>query len=214
MAANDTLSALLFSLNFVRFGLFTAFMIAADLLNQLIFRVSVHNDSQAYKELFLLYYKRLLQFATSITHTKQSAEDVVSDVFLKIWTNREGLRSIENLHLYLYVSTKNHSINYLMREKKQASFSIDDSQVELKSIYFNPEQLMITAEMFKRIRNAVQLLPPKCQLIFKLVKEDGLKYKEVAELLHLSLKTIESQMTIALRRIGKSIQFNLESSLS
>jgi len=101
-----------------------------------------------------------------------------------------------------------------MREKKQASFSIDDSLVELKSIYFNPEQLMITAEMFKRIRNAVQLLPPKCQLIFKLVKEDGLKYKEVAELLHLSLKTIESQMTIALRRIGKSIQFNLESSLS
>ena len=189
-------------------------MTAASLLNKIVYQVSVHNDSMAYKELFLLYYNRLIQFATSLTHSRQSAEEVVSDVFLKIWTNRAGLIKIENIHLYLYVTTKNHSINYLVREKKQISFSLDDVSVELKSIYYDPEQLMITAEMFKRIRSAVQALPPRCRLIFKLVKEDGLKYKEVAELLHLSLKTVESQMTIALRRIGKSIQFNLESSLS
>jgi RNA polymerase sigma-70 factor (ECF subfamily) len=73
----------------------------------------------------------------------------------------------------------------------------------------NPEQLMITAEMFKRIRDAVNELPNKCRLIFKLVKEDGLKHREVAQLLNLSAKTVENQMTIAIRKIGQSIRFNL-----
>jgi RNA polymerase sigma factor (sigma-70 family) len=63
--------------------------------------------------------------------------------------------------------------------------------------------------MFKRIRDAVNELPNKCRLIFKLVKEDGLKHKEVAQLLNLSVKTVENQMTIALRKIGQSIRFNL-----
>ena len=62
---------------------------------------------------------------------------------------------------------------------------------------------MMTEEMMRQIRQAVNNLPPRCRLIFKLVKEDGLKYKEVAELLQLSVKTIEAQMAIALRRIGK-----------
>ena len=62
--------------------------------------------------------------------------------------------------------------------------------------------------MHKRLHYAINELPPKCRLIFKLVKEDGLKYREVAELLNLSVKTIENQMTIALRKIGQSVQFD------
>ena len=74
--------------------------------------------------------------------------------------------------------------------------------MQLNSIYFDPEQLMMTEEMMRQIRQAVNNLPPRCRLIFKLVKEDGLKYKEVAELLQLSIRTIEARMAIALRRIG------------
>jgi RNA polymerase sigma-70 factor (ECF subfamily) len=76
-------------------------------------------------------------------------------------------------------------------------------------MYPNPEQLMITSEMHKRLNLAVDALPPRCKLIFKLIKEDGLKYKEVAQLLELSQKTIENQMTIALRKIGESIQLEV-----
>jgi RNA polymerase sigma-70 factor (ECF subfamily) len=67
---------------------------------------------------------------------------------------------------------------------------------------------MITAEMFKRIRDAVNELPNKCRQIFKQVKEYGFKNREVAQLLNLSVKTVENQMTIALRKIGQSIRFN------
>ena len=73
---------------------------------------------------------------------------------------------------------------------------------------------MITAEMLKRIQSAINQLPPKCQLIFKLIKEDGLRYKEVAELLGLSIKTIENQMALALRKLENSIGFDIVRSVS
>jgi RNA polymerase sigma-70 factor (family 1) len=184
-------------------------MIAPSLLNKLLNRIALYDDAIAYKELFLLYHSKLVQFSSSITHSKESAEEVVSDVFLKIWNGRTTLTRIENFHLYIYVSTKNLSINSLLKQKRTESFSLDDTVIEFKSICPNPEQLMITAEMHKRLYYAINELPPKCRLIFKLIKEDGLKYREVAELLNLSLKTIENQMTIALRKIGHSIQFDL-----
>ena len=184
-------------------------MIAASLLGKLIERIAYNNDANAYKELFLLYHKRLLNFSITITHSKESAEEVVSDVFLKLWMNRSTLTTIENFHLYIYIVTKNLSINRTLKEKKEQSFSLDETVVNTKNIYFDPEQLLITSEMQKRIWLAIETLPPKCQLIFKLIREDGLKYKEVAELLNLSVKTIENQMTIALKRISESIRFDL-----
>lgn len=183
-------------------------MTAATHLHEIV--VSVANgDENAYKKLFLLYHSKLINFSYSITHSKESAEDVVSDVFLKIWIKRKSLVEIENFHLYLYVTTKNSSINRLLKQKRETTFSLDQVLVELKSIYADPEQLLITAEMLRRVQQAIKELPPRCQLIFKLIKEDGLKYKDVAELLNLSIKTIEAQMTIALRKIGSSIQFDL-----
>jgi RNA polymerase sigma-70 factor (family 1) len=183
-------------------------MVEDTLLRKLITAIAYKDDAAAYKELFLLYHKRLLNFSITITHSKESSEEVVSDVFMKIWTNRKVLPAIENFHLYIYIATKNLSINKALKEKKRESFSLDEIAIDVKSIYSDPEQLMITSEMQKRIRSAIQALPPKCQLIFKLIKEDGLKHKEVAELLNLSLKTIENQMTIAIRKISEVIRFD------
>ncbi len=171
------------------------------------------NDSFAYKKLFLFYYPRLLSFSYALTNCKESSEEVVSDVFLKIWCNRATLLLISNFHLYIYVSTKNASLNCLEKQKRMKTFSLDEVQTEFKSIYYDPEQLMISAEMFARVCTAVQNLPPKCRLIFKLIKEDGLSYKEVAELLHLSIKTIENQMTIALRKLGDAVSLQKKSFL-
>jgi RNA polymerase sigma-70 factor (family 1) len=176
-------------------------------------RIAVHNDEQAYKELFHHFYPSLYQFALSILKTGLLADEVVSDVFLRIWQKRAALARIQNLKLYLFISTRNTALNYLRQQKRPALLP-DDYRVQLRSIYFDPEQMMITAEMISRIRQAVSQLPPRCQLIFKLIKEDGLKYKEVAELLHLSAKTIENQMTLALRKIGTAIQFDIRTTVN
>ena len=176
-------------------------------LTEIVARIALNDDGVAYKQVFAHYYPKLLSFSFAITHCKESSEEAVSDVFVKIWQSRKTLLQVQNFHLYLYVSTKNISLNYLAKQKRTHSFSIDDVKTEIRSLYYDPEQLMISAEMFKRICNAIRELPPRCQLIFKLVKEDNLRYKEVAELLHLSAKTVEAQMTIALKKLGNSVAF-------
>lgn len=183
-------------------------------LQDLIARIALNDDGEAYKELFLHYHPRLLSFSKAITHNKESSEEVVSDVFLKVWTLRLTLLRISNFPLYLYISTKNVSLTYLARQKKARVFSLDEIKTEFVSLSYNPEQMLITTEIFRRICAAVQSLPPKCQLIFKLVKEDGLRYKEVAELLHLSVKTVENQMAIALRKLGESASLQQQIFLS
>jgi len=180
----------------------------------LVSRIANEDDADAYKELFHSYYNRLLQFSLSITHSKQFAEEVVSDVFLKIWLKRKSLVKIQNKHLYLYICAKNHSINKLAKERRGEVFSFDECQVEIQSVFFDPEQLMITEEMLKRIHGAINQLPQRCRLIFKLIKEDGLKYKEVAELLGISIKTVENQMAIALKKMEQSIGFDIVRSVS
>lgn len=180
-------------------------MMTAEQLSKLLGRIAIYNDCQAYKALFMDYHQPLVRFSTSITRCKEWAEDVVSDVFLKLWIQRKALQQIRNFHLYIYVTTRNLSINRLLKEQKLHHFSIDDMEVRIMSLNTNPEELMITSEMKNRIHRSVNELPNRCRLIFKLIKEDGFSYKETAELLDLSLKTIENQMTIAFKKIGESI---------
>jgi RNA polymerase sigma-70 factor (family 1) len=163
------------------------------------------DDAQAYKQLFIIFQPSLIVFANSIIKSKEISEEIVSDVFLKIWEKRHSLDKVENLKFYLFTAVKNRAINKLQDVKRNTSISIDETSVEFTSLYHDPEQKMISAEMVAQIQAIIRNLPPRCQLIFKLVKEDGLKYKEVAELLQLSIKTVENQMTIALRKIGEAV---------
>src|SRR5271170_5988310 len=161
-------------------------MIAFDKIADLQLRIARNEDHKAYKELFTSLYTYLLHFAFTLVKMKQPAEEIVSDVFIKIWQKRKELEKIENLKVYLYISTKNTALNYLEKQKRAATDNIDKFANQFKSIYFDPEQLMITADMVSLIHEAIESLPLRCKMIFKLVKEDNLKYKEVAEILNIS----------------------------
>jgi RNA polymerase sigma-70 factor (family 1) len=176
----------------------------------LLSAIALYNDQGAYKELYLLLYKPLKQFAYSILKSGEEAEELVSDVFIRIWEKKDKLTGIESPLFYFYATAKNLAITRLNKQKRQVSISPEEWLVQMNSVYFDPEQLMMTEEMLRQIKKAVNDLPPRCRLIFKLIKEDGLKYKETAELLHLSVKTVEAQMAIALRRIAKCMHFDLK----
>jgi RNA polymerase sigma-70 factor (ECF subfamily) len=171
--------------------------------------IACFDDTQAYKQLFLLFYPSLVPFAVSIIKSKELAEEIVSDVFVKIWQKRQQLDKVDNLKFYLFTAVKNRCINELNDSKNKSAININDSSIEFRSLYHDPEQKMISAEMMNKIRLAVNGLPPRCQLIFKLVKEEGLKYKEVAELLQISVKTVENQMSLAFKKIGTAINYKL-----
>jgi RNA polymerase sigma-70 factor (ECF subfamily) len=171
--------------------------------------IACFDDTQAYKQLFLLFYPSLVPFAVSIIKSKELAEEIVSDVFVKIWQKRQQLDKVDNLKFYLFTAVKNRCIDALNGSQHKHVININDVSLEFRSLYHDPEQKMISAETIKKIKDAVQELPPRCQLIFKLVKEEGLKYKEVAELLQISVKTVENQMSIAFRKIGTAINYKL-----
>ena len=181
-----------------------------DYIKRLLSAIALNDDQVAYKELFVLLHGRLKQFAYSILKSGEEAEELVSDIFIRIWQKKDKLTEIESPLFYFYTTAKNLAINRLNKQKKQANISIEDWLVQMNSIYFDPEQLMMTEDMVRQIKKAVNDLPPRCRLIFKLIKEDGLKYKETAELLQLSVKTIEAQMAIALRRIAKCMHLEIK----
>lgn len=180
-------------------------------IKRLLSAISLNDDQIAYKELFILLHSRLKKFAYSILKSGEEAEELVSDIFIGIWEKRDQLTKIDSPLLYFYTTAKNLSFNRIKKLKKQQTINLnpDDWFIQFQSIYFDPEQLMMTEEMIRQIKKAVNELPPRCKLIFMLVKEDGLKYREVAELLNLSVKTVEAQMAIALRRLGKCMHLEV-----
>ncbi len=183
-------------------------MIAAAKVKYLQEQIARNDDTFAYKELFVSFYNPLLRFAITLVKSKEQGEEVVSDVFVNVWEKRKRINSISNLKVYLFIAVKNTALNYLSRQNKNLTDNVDEAGIEFKSIYFDPEQLMVTAEMVARIKNAIEQLPPKCKLIFKLIKEEELKYRDVAEILGVSVKTVESQIAIALKKIGATIHFD------
>src|SRR6266436_5200495 len=101
-------------------------MITAANIQNLQSKIARFDDQQAYKELFTSLYPFLFQFAKTLVKAKESAEEIISDVFIKVWEKRKELEKIENLKLYLYVATRNIAFNYLDKQKRNATFSIDD----------------------------------------------------------------------------------------
>jgi RNA polymerase sigma-70 factor (family 1) len=187
--------------------------IAALRIQYLQSRISRFDDQLAYKELFTGFYPFLFHFVTGIVKSRQSAEEIVSDLFMKIWEKRKTLEEIQNLRVYCFVAARHLSINQLEKQKRQHSVNIEDYKGRLIHMAPDPEQSMISAEMLRRVREVVEELPPRCKLSFKLVKEYGFKYREAAEILQVSEKTIENQLTIALRKISSAIHFDIGRSI-
>lgn len=159
-------------------------------------------DEGAFTQLYLHFGKKLILFGISLVRSKEIAEELVEDVFVRIWANREAITGIENLTVYLYVAVKNKSLNKLSQKAKEliaAPFDYLDTIMD--EFAADPYELMITSEMMAQMQLAIEALPPRCKMIFKLVREDGLKYKEVAEILNISINTIDVQMAIAIKKI-------------
>lgn len=174
-----------------------------------------NNDETAFTQLYLHFGKKLIHFSISLVRSKEIAEELVEDVFVKLWANRYHITDIENLTVYLYVAVKNRSLNVLSQKAKElvaSSFDYLDTTVD--EFAADPYDLMITAEMMRRMHQAIESLPPRCKMIFKLIREDGLRYKEVGDILNISVNTIDTQMAIAVKKICSALQIKKPSTAS
>lgn len=176
-------------------------------MQELIHRIQFHDDEMAFNQLYQQNVVKIFQFAYSFVKEKEIAEEIVNDVFLKLWIDRAKLNTIKNLSVYLYVSVKNSSLNYLNRisSKRNTFMTAYEQSFDLFLVEPDPEQLLISKQMKVSIDQAVSQLPPRCRVIFKMVREDNLTANEVAQILEISNKTVFAQLSIAIKKIEELV---------
>jgi RNA polymerase sigma-70 factor (ECF subfamily) len=177
-----------------------------SLIKELHFQIAVYEDEVAYKKLFFLLFPALQNFAFSIVKQRQVAEEIASDVLINVWAQRQALLKIEDLKMYLFISARNAAIRKFRQEHKIKKISLDELKVEFISDYCSATDILHGSELRKEIHQALQQLPPRCKIIYKLAKEDKLPYKNIASLLGISIKTVDSQLVIAVKKITMAIR--------
>lgn len=176
-------------------------------------RIAFYEDMKAYNQLYELLSGGLQRFTYSLVKSYEIAEEIVSDVFIKVWQIRGKLMEIENLKVYLYTIAKNFSLNYIAKNHKRSSVTLDMLDVEAMIEFRGPAEMCISADLVRQIRQVIRQLPPQCKLIFQLIKEDGLKYKEVAHILDISPLTVRNQLAIAIRKVGEALPSYLQAGI-
>lgn len=169
-------------------------------------QVALSDDQHAFKILFKHYYTTLFQFAVSIVKVREVAEEIVEDVFIKVWDKRRTLTEIANLRLYLYVAVKHHCLNHVTRRGNTTELDPDQMDVVCAELVPNPEDLLVASELLQRVNRSIHELPPKCRVVYKLVKENGLSYKEAGEILNISPRTVENHIAAAIKKIASVLE--------
>jgi len=178
--------------------------------SQLLKKISGKPDEKAFKELFDRYAFRLVRFANTFLNHHELSEEAVSDVFFKLWVHRETLVQLENFEAYLFKAVRNTALNYLEHERRQKSECLDDLNVDVIVDRISPEISMITEELRLAVEKAMNDLPPRCKLIYNLAKVEKMRYKEIADVLNISVKTIDHQVAIAIKKIAEVIRDHLD----
>lgn len=163
------------------------------------------SDEAAFRELFDNYYPRLLNYAFVIVKNHESAEDIVLEVLHSIWERRTKLKDIERFENYLYVCTKNKTLDYHRLNSKLIKVSFSEPHYKEYITHQNPEKQFINKELVDIIDQSILDLPEKTRLVYRLIKEDGLKYQEAADLLGVSVKTVNNQLLAAMKTIRTSV---------
>lgn len=156
-------------------------------------------DKSIFDEIFKMYYTPLCHYCMRYVSDLEVAEEIVQDLFFKLWLKRDDLLIHSSLQSYLYQAVKNHSLNYIYqlkiqeKHRKYVGFNVKDSH--------DPVDNLEEIDLEILIREAVLKLPAKRREVFELSRHEGLKYAQIAEKLDISVKTVEAQMSKALEHL-------------
>jgi RNA polymerase sigma-70 factor (ECF subfamily) len=169
----------------------------------------ISKDNRGSFDLFYnLYYDQVFRFAFYFLKDREACREVVSDVFFAVWQSRKKLVDIVNIETYLYVAARNEANRFLAARSHPKHVSLDDIPVHLESPDedASPENDLITQEMEQLLARVVNELPPKCRTIFLMVRQDGMKPKQIAEILAINESTVRVQMKIAVEKIVAALK--------
>ena len=164
-------------------------------------KICLESDINAFEQLYRYLYSRLIRFSVYYVGDKQAAEDLVTEVFVKCWENRTSGTSILNPESYLFIAVKNQSLKYLKKNSSVTFIDLVDVDEDVSVTAQTPQYILERKELHKQLNLAIESLAPQAREVFRLIKEGGMKYKEVAEMLNISPRTVQTQLFRAIAKL-------------
>ena len=169
-------------------------------------------SEKKYKEIFELYYVPLCYYARKYHLNPYESEEVVQQIFLKIWERREQFHLEKSIQPYLYQSVKNESINYLKqrsviaRNKEEYTIKIKKAELFSEISEEDGTSALLARELEEQVNEAIEKLPEKCKEIFLMSRKEYLSMKEIAEKLDISVNTVQKQISIAIFKLKEMLK--------
>ena len=157
-------------------------------------------DERSFEALFREYFTPLMAFARKILVDEDEAREVVHKVFINLWEKRQEIDLATSLKSYLFTSVHNRSLNVIRDRKKFTSEEVPEMAGE-----WDVSSQIESMELEEKIRSVIESLPEKCREVFELNRFEGLKYSEIADRLNISVKTVENQMSKALKILREKL---------
>lgn len=174
-------------------------------VRKLLRQMKEWSSQTAFRRFYDLTYDRLFRIAYYYVKRKEWAQEVVLDVFLKLWEQRNTLPEVRNIENYCFILVKNASLNYLDKEMRRDVLTSNDLPEETEASSDSPEEELIREELFARYVKALDRLPQRCREVFIRIREEKQSYAQVAEELGISSKTVDAQLQKATARLKEMI---------
>jgi len=174
-------------------------------LTELWRKICLEDDAQAFERLYYALFNKLIKFSVYYVHQREVAEEIVSEVFVKCWTNRGSLSQIDYPESYLFIAVKNQSLKYRKKYSNIHLVELEDNSFHLVDMT-DPSKKLERKELHHRLDQAIEMLPMQARIVFRLIKENGLKYKEVAEILNISPRTVQTQLFRSIDKLRQTLK--------
>jgi RNA polymerase sigma-70 factor (ECF subfamily) len=180
--------------------------ISYTLLNEsTLFTQVAHGDEKAFTEIFYHYSKRIYPFVLKKTKSETIAEEIVQEIFIKLWTNREKLSHIENYESYIFTTAANKIYKHFKKIAGEEKL-LKALWNRINELHCATEEIIELKESEGLINKVIEQLPPQRKKVYQLSREQGLSHAEIAEQLKISPSTVNNQLTEALRYIKQHLQ--------
>ena len=176
----------------------------SDIQKDLLSKIA-KGDAGAFRRFYDIHSGTVHHYACYFIHSEEIREEIVSDVFLNLWLRKEKLTEIENLDAYLFIVTRNKALNYIDK-KARITESITDLALEIQTDKTDPEEILLSKELEKLINSTIEKLSERCRIVFLMSREENLRYREIAERLAISEKTVHIHMVVALKKIHAAVK--------
>lgn len=174
---------------------------------QILYKRISEGDKKAFDIFFAQSYPKLVQFARIFVDSEEQAEDVVSDVLTNMLIHRKKVFILNNFEGYLYSSVKNKALSLIRKNLVAVHYFQDKCKEHQNNLTFvDPYDLLVEQEIQNIVIKVIEGLPPKRKLVFQLIREEGLSYRKVAELLDISDRTVEVHLKLAVKALRKRVR--------